>query len=129
MPAKSMKIKVPVSVLIESAEARKAQLIEENDQAKVDYEKDMKEWRKECVKALQIALTEARAGNFPEYGSTYRLGGYLIVSLPDDTPSRPDKPNEKPNTRQVDRDLALLRATTEETLTIGTDDVFAGYLS
>lgn len=121
---KAMKIKVPVAKLIESAEAVRSRIIEQHESAVANYEDAKGKYRSLVIDALRVALAEAtQEGDLPEY---YSYGSCLLVPFDHDEPS---EPRHTPNTTQVDRDLALLRATSDSELLISTDDMFAGYLS
>lgn len=107
MPASKMKLRVPVATLIEAAEATRAKIIENHEQAVAEYEQDRESWQYVVVHVLECNEYELR------------------IPINGDEPSQPSK---KPNTSQVDKDLALLRATSDEVLSIGADDDFGRYL-
>ncbi len=126
MAARSMKIRVPVATLVEKAEACRQQIIDDHAAEVADYALAMVRWRAEVLVALDNASGRAVRGDLPEADSSYRKGYHLCVPI---NCAEPDRPSEEPSTRQVDRDLALLRAAADDTLLIGIDDNFGRYLT
>lgn len=128
--ARTLKVKVPVAALIKSAEKERERIIKEFEKSLTQVDKSRERWQKAALTALDRAYEDIQAGNFPKissvwgYSKSKNLSDFEIqVKAP-----KPVEPAEAPNTNQVDRDLALLKACSDTELAIGTDDNFARYL-
>ncbi len=127
MTPRNMKIRVPVATLIEGAEAHRRRIVDDHAAAVAAYADAHRQWAAEVMTALDIAQSAAERGEYPEVDARWRgEGENLLVPI---AVARPVQPTEQPNTRQVDRDLTLLRASADDTLSISADDNFGRYLS
>ena len=128
MAARTLRLKVSVAALTAKIEAAKAEQQVKHLDALAEYEAASRAWPAAAKAAVREWL---KTNPDPEnwWVDTYysrKVGEYIpVAEVP--IPPRPNKPREL-NTAHMDRDLALLRATTEETITVGADDNLASYL-
>lgn len=127
MAARTMKVRVPVATLVELAEKQRAKIVSEHAKALEKVGEDTRRWQEKALSALAHAAEQIEAGKLPEIHHSYSARGQSYFNVKVRVPA-PSEPDAQPNTRKVDRDLALLRACSDETLLIGADDNFAQYL-
>jgi hypothetical protein len=124
---RAMKIKVNVAALITKIEARKLEMEQEYADELKEFERSSPKVKKALADAISKVAVAAKT-TVPDVWSDYHNGEYItVVAIPfdsDDLPSRPPKPNLE----QHERDIALLKLASDETITISTDDRFARYL-
>lgn len=128
-------LRIPVATLIERAEEKRAQLV-------AQHRSELDEWRqRESLADLRLDLADdlaklandIRAGRVkPRPGSRYdhakrtyvpTLSASVCIAGP---PEKPAPLSDR--TAKVDRDLSLLRATSQEHVTVRTGSEFADYL-
>jgi hypothetical protein len=130
MTQRAMKIKVDVQTLISRIEKAKDGAVRQYEKDLVKYETQRATWMKRSAEALTTALAALNKGDDSGVISDNKyLDGRCrpVVSVPVARGEGPIKPR-KPDTGKHDRDLALLRMTSDETILISTDDAFASYL-
>lgn len=126
--ARTLKVKVPVAVLIASAEKQRERIIKEHEKELAKVDKERERWATAALKALDRIREDIEAGDLPKisecWGSAKGSSEFDVVVKA----RKPVTPGDKPAVYQVDRDLSLLRACSDTELAIGTDDNFARYL-
>jgi hypothetical protein len=132
MAGRTMKVRVPVATLIESAEAKRSEIIEQWEADREKVHTDREKWISNAIAALDAVREALRRGEMPDDVATSTWGrrhgsasSYFIVGV---DAKQPDSPTHQPPVDAIDRDLGLLRASTDDTLLVGTDDNFARYL-
>lgn len=122
-----MKIKVPVETLIAAAEKERERIVSAWEKQQHGVDEATTKWVSKARDALVKTIDNIDNGKLPDISSGYgrRPSSYLTVNVPVLAPA---SKSDAPNTGQVDRDLALLRASAEPTISVGTDDNFARYL-
>lgn len=132
MATRTLRLKVAVADLITRIEDRQAVLQAEHEKAVAEYPKLLAIWNRRAIHHLREAITTIEETDDAEVAfkdSRYRNGKYvttICVSAPR-LADRPSKPS-KPNTDKVNRDLRLLKSTSEEFITVSADDNLASYL-
>lgn len=125
--ARTLRVKVPVAVLVASAEAQRAKIVKAHEQAWASVTKDRERWVTAALKALDRTREDIESGKLPSISKTWGKKNKSEFEI-QVSAAKPSDPDDEPNTTQVDRDLALLRACSDTELSIGTDDNFARYL-
>lgn len=128
----ALSLKVPVSTLIANAEAQRSIILTDHAKATATYDDALVTATRRLVKELRKkadAIDAGRAGEL-ESDSNYmgRGRGYVNsvqVSVSSPCPPRPD---EQPDTSRIDRDLRLLRATSQDAIAVRVDSDLARYL-
>lgn len=111
--ARSMKIKVRTADLLARVEAARAAAVKDHEKAVAKHEAAAAAWASKVEDALYAAVIRAQEGKLPD--TNYQ--GHLSVPIKG---SRPCKPSL--STARFDRDIAILKMASEDTLSIGTDD-------
>lgn len=107
----STRVKVSREALIESIEARRAEAVAEHEKRVADYAGKQANYASAVEAALERALGAVRSGKgLPK-------SGYSGLTVPIKA-SEPTEPAAKPNTSKYDRDIALLKMGTEDTLSL-----------
>ena len=110
------RIKVPVEALLTALQQRRAEIVKAHEAAAKKHATDLTAWQKKAVAALQATIKQVEDGTSEDYY------GDLRVKLP-------QKPNlANLDTSTIDRDIALLELTTEETIPVSTDCKWSRYL-
>jgi hypothetical protein len=130
MAGRTMKVRVPVAKLIEAAEAKRVQIVEEWEAGREKLHTDRAKWFSNAVAALDVVRESLRRDEMPSdadatWGNRRREKSYFTVEVDAKLPTEPD---DHPPVDAIDRDLGLLRACSDDTLLVGTDDNFARYL-
>ena len=113
-----MRVKVRVADLVAKAEDAKRRAKLDHDRAKAKHDAELKAYSKRVAALLRRKANDIERGTKPFLDSY----GHCRLGLPDG----PRKPVL--DTSRVDRDLRVLRACADETISIATDDNFARYL-
>lgn len=127
MGTRTMKVKVPTATLIELAEKERARIIREHEKASENADAQQAKWVDKALVQLDKVRRDIADGNLPDVSTPWRSTNTSTFTVTVRAKGPLDL-ESKPNTTKVDRDLALLRACSDETLSIGTDDNFAKYL-
>lgn len=126
----AIKMKVPVSTLLDNARQYREELIEEGEAKLQQYADELAVFRGKVADKLHEAAAKADdiddLDDF-EWAEQYTNGRYRETAVKVEVGERPQKPDVV-DREQVDRDIALLSATSEETLTLTVEDHFARYL-
>lgn len=128
MPSQSLR--VPVAALIEKAEAERARIVAEHAKLKAGRPETPTRSRERLAQALYELARDLRAGKRKPTKSQEYLraeGGYVDVLRATVYVTLPRKVG-KPDTEKVDRDLRLLRATSQATVSMRLDSDFARYV-
>lgn len=128
--ARTLRVKIPVAVLIASAEAQREKIIKDHEKQVAKGEKERQRWLNKAEDAVVRVLDDLQNGTIPDsVRSNYYSEGKNRSSFRIEVAYKcPTEPGDTPDTSRVDRDLALLRACSDAELSIGTDDNFARYL-
>jgi hypothetical protein len=128
MSTRSMRIKVNVSDLIAKIEQVRDSADAEYERLLAKYERDTNKFQVKVYDAL-ARLLDGAGPDDPFVTTTTYIGNRrcTVMALPfnADPPSKPIKPNAK----QANQDIALLRLSADDVLSISTDDHFARYLN
>lgn len=115
-------LKVPTHTLIVSAEKLRAKIVAQHARDVKAYTEALPRHQRQVAAALSKAARNPNKVRV-DYGG-YNRGYSAFVPVP----KPPEKPSTKPDTHSVDRDLGLLRATSQETISVGSDSNYARYL-
>lgn len=123
-------LKVPVQHLIDNAEEQRAEVIAEHAKNVKAYKEDRTDVREQLANALHAQFWAFSEENrkLPPTNRRWERGEYrnfitVAVSVP-----VVEKPADKADTKSIDADLRLLRATSQEQLTVRADAHLARYL-
>lgn len=122
-----IKMKVPVATLLANAREYRDQLVAEGQEALRRYEAELNEYRQLAHEKLLEAAAKAADLDAFEWGESYINGRYRTTSISVEVGPKPIKPDVV-DQADIDRDIALLAATSDETLVLTTEDNFARYL-
>lgn len=123
MARNTLRIKVRTDVLLANARAHRAKLVADHEKAQAKYEVDEDGYLQRVITALDAALVKAEQGKRLDHVVSYGSTSYLKVPIKGSYPSKP-----RLSTQQVDKDIALLVAAADDTLSISADDNFGRYL-
>lgn len=126
----AIKMKVPVATLLENARRYRDVLVEEGDTKMNAYVTDLAAYRKQAANALYAAALKAGATtdlDVFEWSEAYIGGRYRSTGITIEVGPKPEKPDVV-DRDTVDRDIAILAATSDEFLTLTVEDNFARYL-
>lgn len=129
----SQSFRVPVAALIEAAEKERERIIDTYSVALAEYRASQRTPRAErllLAAALHERAEEVRTGKGALHASSeydYDAGEYVLFVSAEAKVQRFAKPDAA-DTRSVDRDLRLLRATSQETVSVRADSDFARYV-
>lgn len=131
MSARTLRIKVSVTDLVAKIEAKKAEIMADYDKAVAEYPKLYAAWSRKIAVHLRAAADAADDGNLKGYNVPYgygQVGGCIQIPTPKlDSTDYPSKP-QLPVAGRMDRDIALLKASADEFITVSADDNLASYL-
>jgi len=126
----SQSLRVPVAALVEKAEAERARILAEHAKLKADPPESIGHARLRLAdELLELSRSIADGRKRPLADSVYdrrerRYRRALQVTVGVWLP----EPLAKPDTAKVDRDLRLLRATSQATVSVRLDSDFARYV-
>lgn len=133
-------LKVPVATLIEKAEARRAEIVAEYERVQAEERTKRPDFQKAVARLLREAAKNPEQVVYERnYDYRGKGGGYRSTTIKDLTvkvprsenlwPAQPDEHEEDgPKTARVDRDLGMLRATSETEIRVKADSDLASYL-
>lgn len=123
-------LKVPVATLLQSAERERAAIVEKHRLAVESYRDDTEEVRGHLVDRLRALADDLESGRkLPKPSQEYdSRRGYVWNITAAVSAGVRERPPAKPDTRRVDSDIRLLRATSQETVTVRTGSSFERYL-
>jgi hypothetical protein len=124
-----LSLKVPVAHLIERAEAHRKSVVDAHAKLVKEHKASSLDVKEALSLKLSDAARDVASGKVkPREDSRYRDGKYrhcVETSVWIEVPPKPDK---KADTSAVDRDLRLLRATSQETITVRVGSSLEKYL-
>lgn len=127
----AISLKVSVAHLIANAEQQREQIVAEHAGRVATYELELVTLRKQGSARLRDMAAKVAAGKaddeFSIGWSGRRAERPVSIEIEIGTVAS-DAPTEKPNTRAVDRALKVLRATSQEEVTVREDSDLAVYL-
>lgn len=112
-------VRVQVAELLKKVEAARARAVKEHAAALKKFEKEQVVWQDRVVAALETALTNARKGKLPKVN--YNGVQISVAGEPPDKSGRPDL-------KEYDRDINILKMASDDTIIITTDNHFVKYL-
>jgi hypothetical protein len=119
---KTQTLKVPIATLLANAQAARERMVAEHAKAVESYPERRATWEAAVISALESALAQAQAGKFPKRD----WHGKLEVTPRNKVPAEPERPTL--DTKAIDRDISLLKQTSQETTTVSTDSNWAVYI-
>lgn len=125
-----IKMKVPVRTLLDNARKYRDVLVAEGEEATAKYAVELAAYRGRVSAKLHEAAIHADATDdldVFEWVEEYAKGTYRQTGVTIQVGERPEKPNVV-DRADVDRDIAILTATSETELTLTVEDDFARYL-
>lgn len=125
----SLSLKIPTATLITKVQAARTKVIEDHKAAVAANKENVVNVREQLIELLEAQLVRISDGGRLPNPESYYAGngrGYRVsVKVSVEVPKKVDP---KPDTTKIDRDLALLQATSQETLTLRSDADLARYL-
>jgi hypothetical protein len=125
------RVKVPRDVLIDKLEAERQTILDTHERRAGEVRRERASYAKQLIRALAEVrrLAQADPAMALEHVDRKHRGYEKEVAsvVLHDLPAPPRSPGE-PNTLKLDRMLAVLRAATDDTLSIAAEDEYARYL-
>ena len=119
-------VKVPVASLIKAIEKKREKLESDYVKAQAKFVENEPAWRDKVVRAVQDLLAVVETGDLSnlDYTNCYNGNTTLQVHIKGTYPSRP----LKPVLANLDRDLGLLRLSSDTDILVRTDSQWGQYL-
>jgi hypothetical protein len=123
----NVRLKVSVEKLIERIEEKKVEAVREHEKALRSFDKKRERHISRVGDALRSALVGLSHGEVPPTDNHYRNGRYMTaLQVPFSGPEL-NEPSES-NLAQFDKDIAFLKLSSADEISMSTDDRFARYL-
>jgi hypothetical protein len=125
----ALSVKVPVAKLIELGEAKRARIVKDHQKLKQSSTSDITKARKKLAAELRKTATAVSAGRAGKLTSSYRgtrsdSHETRVIEVRAQVDIGPVIPS-KPPIERVDKLLAMLRATSQEEMTVRDDSPLA----
>jgi len=119
-------VKVPVASLIKAIEKKREKLEADYVKAQAKFAEKEPAWRDKVVRAVQDMLAVVETGDLSDldYTNSYNGNSTLQVRIKGTRPSRPSEPV----LANLDRDLGLLRLSSDTEILVRTDSQWGQYL-